>query len=109
MNFLIKTIVLVAGLFFFSALGFSQIPDGALPKTCAGSPGNTSGAYHQQCQTSAGAVYACNNTAGCALSTDWVAQGVNALTGNNCAEAIRTHRKSSAMRNERTSAFSNRC
>ena len=46
--------------------------------TCAGAPGNTNGAYKQQCQvTGTGAVWACNNTAGCTVSGDWVATGAN--------------------------------
>jgi hypothetical protein len=48
-------------------------------KQCVGSPGNTIGAYvngvGQQCQTSAGAIYVCNNTAGCSVAADWAAQG----------------------------------
>ncbi len=48
---------------------------GAAAIACAATPGNTSGTYRQQCQTAAGAVYACNNAAGCALAADWVAIG----------------------------------
>jgi hypothetical protein len=40
---------------------------------CAGSPGNTIGKYRQQCQTAAGAIWSCNNAAGCTVSADWVA------------------------------------
>ena len=50
-----------------------------LPSTtaipCVGAPGNTTGAYRQQCQTSAGAVYDCNNSAACAVASDWVNVG----------------------------------
>lgn len=42
---------------------------------CVGTPGNTAGIYFQQCQTNAGALYACNNPAGCSVSGNWVAQG----------------------------------
>jgi hypothetical protein len=42
---------------------------------CAGTPGNTTGAYGQQCQTTAGATYACNNASGCTVVADWVAGG----------------------------------
>ena len=42
---------------------------------CVGVPGNTAGSYRQQCQTSTGAIYACNNSAGCTLAADWVAGG----------------------------------
>ncbi len=42
---------------------------------CIGNPGNTAGSYRQQCQTTAGALYACNNAAGCTVAADWVAQG----------------------------------
>ena len=42
---------------------------------CAGTPGNTTGAYRQQCQDTNGALYACNNAAGCTVAGDWVAAG----------------------------------
>jgi len=42
---------------------------------CIGTPGNTAGSYRQQCQTTAGALYACNNAAGCTVAGDWVAVG----------------------------------
>src|ERR1700722_15311560 len=45
------------------------------PVACVGTPGNTTGAYRQQCQTSTGVIYACNNTAGCGVAGDWVAGG----------------------------------
>jgi len=45
---------------------------------CAGTPGNTMGAYGQECQTSTGARYACNNAAGCTVAADWVAMGSTA-------------------------------
>lgn len=48
---------------------------GSAAIACVGAPGNTIGAYRQQCQTSAGAVYACNNAAGCTVAADWVAGG----------------------------------
>src|ERR1700674_325991 len=41
--------------------------------SCVGAPGNTTGAYKQACQTSAGAWWSCNNAAGCTLTADWVA------------------------------------
>ena len=45
-------------------------------KACVGSPGNTTGVYQTTlCQTSAGAIYACNNVAGCTVAADWVAVG----------------------------------
>ena len=40
---------------------------------CVGTPGNTVSAYETQCQTAAGAIYACNNVLGCAVAADWVA------------------------------------
>ena len=46
---------------------------GAAAIACVGTPGNTTGSYRQQCQTGAGAVYACNNAAGCTVAGDWVA------------------------------------
>lgn len=39
---------------------------------CIGTPGATAGAYLQQCQTTAGAIYACNNPANCTVAVDWV-------------------------------------
>ena len=42
---------------------------------CAGTPGNTTGAYGQQCQTAAGARFSCNNPDGCTVPSDWVAGG----------------------------------
>jgi hypothetical protein len=45
---------------------------------CVGTPGNTTGAYGQQCQTGAGARYSCNNSAGCAVPADWVGAGSGA-------------------------------
>ena len=39
---------------------------------CAGTPGNTTGGYRQQCQTSGGTVYACNNASGCTVAADWI-------------------------------------
>jgi hypothetical protein len=39
---------------------------------CVGTPGNTVGVYRQQCQTTAGAIYACNNPANCTVAADWV-------------------------------------
>lgn len=48
---------------------------GLLPVACAGSPGNTTAFYLQQCQSTGGIVYACNNAVGCTVAADWVAQG----------------------------------
>jgi hypothetical protein len=42
---------------------------------CVGTPGNTTGAYGQQCQTALGARYSCNNAAGCTAAEDWVFSG----------------------------------
>lgn len=39
---------------------------------CSGSPGNTVGTYRQLCETSAGVLWACNNSAGCSVAADWV-------------------------------------
>lgn len=55
--------------------GYPPGSGGGLPVlTCAGSPGNTVGAYKQQCQAS-GVVYACTNASGCTVAGDWSAQG----------------------------------
>jgi len=45
------------------------------PIACVGTPGNTTGAYGQQCQTTLGARYSCNNVAGCTVAADWVFSG----------------------------------
>jgi hypothetical protein len=45
------------------------------PIACVGTPGNTTGAYGQQCQTTLGARYSCNNAAGCTVAADWVFSG----------------------------------
>jgi hypothetical protein len=50
--------------------------------SCAGNPGATVAVYRQQCQTAGGQVYSCNNTAGCALSTDWTQTAVIACAAS---------------------------
>lgn len=45
---------------------------GSAAIACIGTPGNTTGSYRQQCQTTGGAIYACNNAAGCTVAADWV-------------------------------------
>ena len=54
--------------------GASQISGGGGAGTvdCAGTPGNTNLAKGQMCKTTAGAVYICNNPAGCTTSGDVV-------------------------------------
>ncbi len=42
---------------------------------CAGTPGDTTADYRQQCQDTDGAIYACNNASGCTVTADWVAVG----------------------------------
>jgi len=69
--------LLLAGLLFALALVAQNTPPsggGSSVIACVGTPGNTTGAYRQQCQTSAGLLYACNNAAGCALAADWIGQ-----------------------------------
>jgi hypothetical protein len=51
---------------------------GAAAIACVASPGNTTGSYRQQCQTSGGALYVCNNSGGCTVAADWVAVGSGA-------------------------------
>lgn len=46
---------------------------------CVGTPGNTTGTYRQQCQTGAGALFACNNAAGCTVAADWVGATAGAI------------------------------
>jgi hypothetical protein len=75
---------LLFALLFFSVLSHAQIVfgggggsggSGSAAIACAGTPGNTAGAYRQQCQTAGGVIYACNNSAGCTVASDWVAGG----------------------------------
>lgn len=40
---------------------------------CVGTPGNTMASYRQQCQTSAGSIWTCNNGTGCSVASDWAA------------------------------------
>jgi hypothetical protein len=54
---------------------------GSAAIACVGTPGNTLGAYRQQCQTTAGVLYVCNNAAGCTVAADWVAAGGTAGPG----------------------------
>jgi hypothetical protein len=43
---------------------------------CAAAPGDTTGSFRQQCQVaSTGALWTCNNAAGCTLGAHWVAVG----------------------------------
>jgi len=68
-----------------SAAGYGQSIGGAITQpsssgggaaiACVGTPGNTTGTYRQQCQATSGAIYACNNAAGCTVAADWIAQG----------------------------------
>jgi hypothetical protein len=80
--------IVTATSFSGNGSGLTNLPSAtAIP--CVGAPGNTTGAYRQQCQTSAGAVYACNNSAGCAVASDWVA-AVTSVSGTSnqiCASA----------------------
>jgi hypothetical protein len=65
---------ITAASFSGNGSGLTNLPSTtAIP--CVGAPGNTTGAYRQQCQTSAGAVYDCNNSAACAVASDWVNVG----------------------------------
>ena len=66
---------------------------GAAAIACAATPGDTTGAYRQQCQTTAGALYVCNNAAGCTVAGDWVSVASplslgNAIGGSPTANAI---------------------
>lgn len=46
---------------------------------CVGTPGDTIGLYRQQCQTTAGQIWVCNNPLGCALAADWVGNPMTTL------------------------------
>ena len=50
------------------------------PIPCSAAPGNTAGVYGQQCQTTLGARYSCNNSAGCAVAGDWVSGASGTLS-----------------------------
>ena len=73
------------------AQGVSPKPGGSAAIACVGTPGNTTGAYRQQCQDTNGLVYACNNTGGCTLSGQWVKQqgsgSFTALSGDATSTA----------------------
>jgi len=80
--------IVTATSFSGNGSGLTNLP-GATAIPCVGAPGNTTGAYLQQCQTTAGAVYACKNSAGCAVASDWVT-GVTSISGTSsqiCASA----------------------
>jgi hypothetical protein len=49
---------------------------------CAGTPGNTTGYYGQQCQTAAGLRYSCNNASNCTVAADWVLTGSSISSGH---------------------------
>lgn len=56
----------------------TSVNSGSNIVACAASPGNTTGTYRQTlCQTTSGALYSCNNSAGCAVASDWVAVGAS--------------------------------
>ena len=57
------------------------------PIACVGTPGNTTGAYGQQCQTTLGARYSCNNAAGCTVAADWVFSATATPTANAIPKA----------------------
>lgn len=59
---------------------------GSAAIACVGTPGNTRGTYRQQCQTTAGAIYACNNASGCTVAADWVASGSGAPSLNQLTD-----------------------
>ena len=42
--------------------------------SCAGTPGNTTASYTQQCKDTNGQAYVCHNMAGCTVSGDWTLQ-----------------------------------
>jgi hypothetical protein len=63
---------LLIALAFASTVVWAQPQKNISVIACAGTPGSTIAAYRQQCQTAAGAVYACNNASGCAVPADWV-------------------------------------
>ncbi len=73
-----KLLFFFALLLFVPAVASAQAVitgGGSLNIGCIGSPGNTIAPYRQICQTSAGALYACNNPASCTVAADWVASG----------------------------------
>jgi hypothetical protein len=42
--------------------------------TCVGNPGNTTGAYRQQCRTSTNVTYVCSVSSGCTIASSWKIQ-----------------------------------
>jgi riboflavin synthase alpha subunit len=63
---------------------------GAIPIACVGAPGNTTDGYRQQCQTSGGALWACNNAAGCTVAADWVSAAGSAFTFPGAGVSVST-------------------
>jgi hypothetical protein len=62
----------------------------AIPIACVGAPGNTTDGYRQQCQTSGGALWACNNAAGCTLAADWVSAAGSGFTFPGAGVSVST-------------------
>lgn len=60
----------------FSSGTVTSIP---VPIACVGTPGNTGGPYRSQCQATGGALYLCNNSAGCTVALDWIPVGGSAV------------------------------
>jgi len=87
------SVVLIAAFFAVMAAGQALTPSssgGTSVIACAGTPGNTTGAYRQQCQTAGGAIYACNNPSGCTVAADWItaAGAVSSVNTNTGAVAL---------------------
>jgi len=75
---LIGALLSAAPAILHAQTGFPPSGGGSAAIACIGTPGNTAGKYRQQCQTSAGVIYACNNGSGCAVAADWVLIGTGA-------------------------------
>lgn len=69
-----------------AAAALTKVGAGGAVTACSGSPGNTVGGFMTLCQTAAGAVYACNNAAGCTVAVDWVGAIVGLLPANNLSD-----------------------
>jgi len=73
--------LIAIGLLFAGIAAAQYVPAGSSGSiACVSAPGNTTGSYRQACQTSAGALWACNNAAGCTVAADWVSAAGSAFT-----------------------------
>lgn len=83
--FLILAVALPLSAQIVSSTG-SRSSGGATVVDCAGTPGDTVGAYRSLCKTAAGTLYVCNNASNCTVAADWVPQA--GFTSNPAYDGI---------------------